>query len=58
MFQTEGEKNENTHFIFNNYFDHRADYEIIIIIIIIIGTTALFQPRLSLEVSASYPYSL
>jgi hypothetical protein len=28
------------------------------IIIIIIGITALFQPRPSLEASASYPYSL
>jgi hypothetical protein len=28
------------------------------IIIIIIGTTALFEPRLSLEASASCPYSL
>jgi len=33
-------------------------YVSIIIIIIIIGTTALFEPRSSLEVSVSCPYSL
>jgi hypothetical protein len=42
---------------FQNKFENLV-HLIIIIIIIIIGTTALSQPRPSLEASASCPYSL